>query len=83
MRKEKTESLISVNKKFGENLSKLRKQQNLSIKDIADKLNLTTNTIRYYEQGERTPNLETLLKMSEILNVSTGNDFVTFKATNF
>lgn len=92
MRKEKTESLISVNKKFGENLSKLRKQQNLSIKEIADKLNLTTNTIRYYEQGERTPNLETLLKMAEMLNVSTDellsnthrlNDFAKYEVLNY
>ncbi len=56
--------------KFNERLRQLRKQSSLMQKDIAQTLGVSTVTLRQYEQGTREPNIEKLLQLSVIFNVS-------------
>ena len=58
----------------------LRKKFNYSQSDLASMLNTSPSTIGMYEQGRRTPSLDTLVQMSEIFHVSldyliTGSEF--------
>ena len=55
---------------FKENLKKLRKQTGLTQKDIALKLNVVESCYANWEQGRTEPNIETLKKLCEILEVS-------------
>lgn len=43
----------------------------LTQKEVADKLGINHNTYRNYEQGQREPNNKTIVKLSNLLNVST------------
>ncbi|HBI6884199.1 TPA: helix-turn-helix domain-containing protein [Clostridium perfringens] len=54
---------------IGENLKRLRKNSNLTQKELADILGVTTVTIQNYENNRRAPNSETLLKISKALNM--------------
>lgn len=56
--------------KFNERLRELRTQSSLTQKEVADKLGVSTITIRQYEQGTREPNIEKILKLSVIFDVS-------------
>lgn len=55
---------------FSERLQEARIDAGLKQSDIAKKIDLTTSAYGYYEQGKREPNLETLMKLCTILNVS-------------
>lgn len=52
------------------NLKKIREAKNLTQQKIADMLNIQRPTYTRYENGEREPDFETVLKLSEILEVS-------------
>ncbi len=58
---------------FHERFKKLRKEANKSQKDLTDKsaLNISEQTIKNYEQGKRTPDVPTLIRIAEYFNVST------------
>lgn len=56
--------------KFNERLRQLRQQSALTQKDIAQLLGVSTITLRQYEQGSREPNIEKLLHLAVIFNVS-------------
>ena len=56
--------------RFNERLRELRTQSPLKQKEIADYLGISTITIRQYEQGTREPNIEKILKLAVIFNVS-------------
>lgn len=51
-------------------LRKLRKENNLTQADLANELSFSKTTIANYEQGLRTPNIETLNEISNYFNVS-------------
>ena len=70
MRKEKTTEIKEANLRFGRNLFALREAARISRADLAKKLDLSDNSIWYYERGERQPNLYTLILLAEIFNVS-------------
>ena len=53
-----------------EKLAELRKQENLSLREVGEKVGLTPQAIRLYEIGEREPTIETLKKLSKLFNVS-------------
>ena len=55
---------------FAENLKNLRVQNNLSQKDLASKIELSSNIICEYEKGRSQPSIETLIKLSSILSCS-------------
>lgn len=56
---------------FSKILKNERTKQNLSQSDLATKLHVARQTISKWETGESYPNLDVLLSISEILNVST------------
>jgi len=53
-----------------ENLKKLRKQHNLTMKELAAKLNLGESTISLYESGKRQPDHLTMTLLADFFNVS-------------
>ena len=56
--------------KLGENIFKLRKEYNLSQEQLAEKINVTRQTISNWELGETAPNPEQLKLLSKTLKVS-------------
>lgn len=60
-----------VKMKLGENILKLRKENKLSQEQLAEKVNVTRQTISNWELGETSPNPEQLKLLSKTLNIST------------
>ncbi|MGT2828967.1 helix-turn-helix domain-containing protein [Streptococcus hillyeri] len=55
---------------FAEQLKKLRQEKNISQEDLAQELFISRQAISKWENGAATPDLENLVKLSEILTVS-------------
>ena len=60
----------------------LRRRIGINQQQLAEKLHISPSTVGMYEQGRRTPNVEILVQLSRIFNVSldyliTGSEFVT------
>ena len=51
------------------NLKKAREANKLTQKELGELVFLSSQSIYYYEKGEREPDLKTLLKLSKVLNV--------------
>lgn len=58
------------NKELGSRIAELRKQNNLSQKDLADQLNISNKTISKWECGNGSPDIESLQKLSKIFNIT-------------
>ena len=58
------------NMDLGRTIKMLRKLHNISQERLAYKADLTQQHISRIEQGANTPNIETLIKLSEALHVS-------------
>ena len=56
---------------FGERLRNLRKQKNLTQKQLAALIGVKNSIISFYEVGDRFPSPEMLIKLSRVLGVST------------
>jgi len=61
-------------------LKQIRKKRKYSQQKVAMDLNISRESISYYENGQREPSLELLVQMSKYFNVSidyliTGKDF--------
>ena len=56
--------------KLGDNIFKLRKDCKLSQEQLAEKVDVTRQTISNWELGETSPNHEQLKLLSKALNVS-------------
>lgn len=57
--------------KFGKFISILRKEQNLTQDELAEKLNISSGkTISKWENGNAIPDFETIIELSKIFNVS-------------
>lgn len=56
--------------KLNKNIEQLRKKYNLTQEVLAEKLNVTRQTISNWEQGVTYPNPEQLLTLSKIFNIS-------------
>lgn len=56
--------------KLGDNIQKLRKDLKLSQEQLAEKIDVTRQTISNWELGEPSPNPEQLKLLSKALNVS-------------
>lgn len=56
---------------FSERLKQLRSEKQILQKDIAKYLEVTVRTYQYYESGELEPDLEKLVKLADLFNVST------------
>jgi len=60
------------NKKLiGQRINSALAKGNMLQKDLAKKLNVMDNMVSYYASGTRVPNVEQIIKISKILNVST------------
>lgn len=62
-------------------LKEIRKSKRLNQLKVATDLNISRESISYYENGQREPSLDLLVKMSEYFNVSinyliTGKEFI-------
>ena len=55
---------------LGDNIYKLRKEKGLSQEKLAEKINVTRQTISNWELGETSPNPEQLILLSKTLNKS-------------
>ena len=56
---------------FGQRLKELRKQKNLTQKQLASLIGVQNSIISFYEVGDRTPSPETLRKIASVFHVST------------
>ena len=54
---------------FGEKLSHLRKQANLTQNDLAENLNVSRQAVTKWENGIGLPDLDNIKKLSSIFNV--------------
>ncbi|MGN0242610.1 MAG: helix-turn-helix domain-containing protein [Lachnospiraceae bacterium] len=55
---------------FGQKLRDLRIEQNLTQKQVADRVGLATSAISAYEQGTRYPSYDVFIRLSKIFHVS-------------
>ena len=56
--------------KFNVNLKIARERKGLSQKDIAETIGVAKSTYSLYESGNREPNVQTIKKIADLLNVS-------------
>lgn len=56
---------------FGRRLKLLRKQKNLTQKQLADLIGVKNSIISFYEVGDRIPSPEIIIKLAAILHTST------------
>ncbi|WP_252225798.1 helix-turn-helix transcriptional regulator [Clostridium sp. ZBS2] len=59
------------NTTIGENIRRLRKEANMTQKELADKLEISVSNITKYEKGQLEPNLTIIYKLCETFNTST------------
>lgn len=55
---------------FNENLKEARLKKNLSQKEVAEKIGVAKSTYSLYESGNREPNVDTIKKIADVLDVS-------------
>lgn len=72
---------------IGENIKKLRKAKRMTQKEVANQLNFTPQTISKWERNISYPDLDMLVKLSQLFHISTdallGNTKPTFFASLF
>ncbi|MGN4157023.1 helix-turn-helix domain-containing protein [Staphylococcus auricularis] len=56
--------------KLSENIRKYRKEMDFTQEGLAEQLNTTRQTISKWEQGTLEPDVQTLVKLSELFHVS-------------
>lgn len=56
--------------KFNEKLIELRKKEGLSQEELGYKLNVTRQTVSKWELGQTTPEMEKLVEISRLFNIS-------------
>ena len=62
---------IFMSEHFFENLKRIRIAKGYSQKEFAEKLGVAKSTYCMYESGTREPNVQTIKRISELLNVPT------------
>lgn len=55
---------------FSKRIKELRKEKGINQEELANKINKSESTVSSYELGRRTPDIETIRKLSKIFNVS-------------
>ncbi len=56
---------------IGEKLFELRKQKNLSQEEVAEKLNVTRQTVSKWETNQSTPDFDKIIPICELFEIST------------
>lgn len=59
-----------MGEKFNENLKAARERKNMTQKEVADSIGVAKSTYSLYESGQREPNVQTIKKIADTLNVS-------------
>ena len=59
------------NKIIGQRINTLLAIKNMKQKELAKELGITDNTVSYFVNGSRVPNIQQIIKISQIFNVST------------
>ena len=54
----------------GKNIKKTREEKGLSQEQLAERLNMTRQAVSNWERGKTEPDIETLQRLSEVLEVS-------------
>ncbi len=67
---------------LGKNLRKIREELNLSVAGLAERLDMSPNTLSAYERNLRMPSMELAIQLYAKLNVNT-NWFVSGKGKMF
>lgn len=72
---------------FNERLNQTRKSKGFTAQQMADLLHINIRSYRAYESADRSPNLDILVMIADILEVSTDyllcrDDFLKFHATS-
>lgn len=55
---------------FCANISKLRRDADMTQSELADKLNITRQAVSRYEKGDSFPDISVLVKIAEIFGIS-------------
>lgn len=55
---------------LNENIKKLRKQKGLTQEQLAEKLNITRQSVAKWEKGESIPDIYSIMGLSEIFNIT-------------
>lgn len=64
---------------IGKNIAKFRKKKGLSQKEFANLIGIGAPNLSYIENGKYAPRLNTLIKMSEVLDVELYEFFIFFR----
>lgn len=59
-----------MSERFNENLQKARERKNMTQKEVAERIGVAKSTYSLYESGNREPNVQTIKKIADLLNVS-------------
>ena len=54
--------------KFGDNLKLIRKNKNMSQEELAEKVNVTRQSVSKWENGEAYPEMNNILELCKIFN---------------
>lgn len=65
---------------FGEKIFELRKEKNLSQEEVADKLNVTRQTVSKWETNQSTPDFDKIVPLCELFEITT-EELLTGKKT--
>lgn len=66
---------------LGKNLKYYRLKNNMTMKELAEKIGVTNMAISNYESGKRTPDMQILNKLAEVLNIKI-MDFMSVRDEN-
>lgn len=62
---------------FGSRIQELRKKNNLTQSELAEKIGLSTNFIGMVERGERNTSVDKIFKLAKAFNISLAQFFET------
>ena len=61
--------IMEINEIIGKNLAKLRKEKNLTQREVAAKLDFSDKSVSKWESGESIPGVDVLVKLAELYGV--------------
>lgn len=64
-------------KNFGSRIQELRRKNNLTQSELAEKIGLSTNFIGMVERGERNTSVDKIFKLAKAFNISLAQFFET------
>lgn len=67
--------LTKQDKKIGDRIQKLRKKNDFTQEELADKVNITAQHLSYIENGHRRPSLPLARRLSKELRITLGELF--------